>query len=383
MNELPHDHAGGAGDIAVPPAAALPARLLCGPGPSNVPPRVLEALSRPIVGHLDPAFLAVMDEVSAMLRLVFGTANRATFPVSGTGSAGMEAALTNLLEPGDTAVVCVNGLFGERMCDVAHRCGADVVRVEAEWGRRVEPDAVADALTSHRGARVLAFVHAETSTGVESDAAAVCAAASAAAPDVLVVVDAVTSLGGTAVEVDAWGADVCYSGTQKCLAVPPGLAPITFGPRAVERVQTRRTAVQSWYFDLSLITGYLDERAYHHTAPVSMLAGLHEGLRIVLEEGLASRRDRHVRAGTRLQAVLEDRGYGLFAAPGARLPQLTTALVPAGIDAAEVRRRLLMERNLEIGAGVGAHATRMWRIGLMGENATDAVVDVLLDALPG
>ena len=204
-----------------------------------------------------------------------------------------------------------------------------------------------------------------------------------ASDDVLVVVDAVTSLGGTAVEVDAWGADVCYSGTQKCLAVPPGLAPITFGPRAVERVQTRRTAVQSWYLDLSLITGYLDERAYHHTAPVSMLAGLHEGLRIVLEEGLASRRDRHVRAGTRLQAVLEDRGYGLFAAAGARLPQLTTALVPAGIDAAEVRRRLLMERNLEIGAGVGAHATRMWRIGLMGENATDAVVDVLLDALPG
>ncbi|MFN8103714.1 MAG: alanine--glyoxylate aminotransferase family protein [Acidimicrobiia bacterium] len=381
MNQLPYDPVGGL-DPEVPPAAHLPARLLCGPGPSNVSSRVLDALARPITGHLDPAFLAVVDAVSAMLRLVFGTDNPVTFAVSGTGSAAMEAAFVNVLEAGDTAVVCVNGLFGERMCEVARRCGAEVVRVDAGWGNPVDADAVAATLTRHRDARLLSFVHAETSTGAWTDAAAVCAAAASVAPEVLVVADTVTSLAGIAVEVDTWGVDVCYSGTQKCLSVPPGLAPITFGARAVERIGTRTTPVQSWYLDVSLISGYLEERAYHHTAPVSMLVGLHEGLRVVIEEGLEARHDRHMAAGSRLQAVLEDRGYDLFAHAGSRLPQLTTALVPAGVDAAEVRRRLLMERNLEIGAGVGEHASRMWRIGLMGENATDAVVDVILDALP-
>lgn len=381
MNHLRYDAAGEPGP-EVPPAAHLPARLLCGPGPSNVGSRVLEALGRPIAGHLDPAFLAVVDEISAMLRIVFGTDNPITFAVSGTGSAGMEAALVNILEVGDTAVVCVNGLFGERMCDVARRCGAEVVRVESPWGDPVDPGAVAATLQRHRDARLVSFVHAETSTGVWTDAAAVCSAAASEAPDVLVVADAVTSLAGVAVDVDGWGVDVCYSGTQKCLSVPPGLAPISFSPRAVERIRTRKAPVQSWYFDVSLISGYLTERAYHHTAPVSMLVALHEGLRAVLEEGLAARHERHMVAGSRLQAVLEDRGYELFAPKGWRLPQLTTALVPDGIDTAEVRRRLLMERNLEIGAGVGKYASRMWRIGLMGENATDTVVDAVLDALP-
>lgn len=382
MNELPYDPVGRRVASELPAPTHLPARLLCGPGPSNVAPRVLEALARPIAGHLDPAFLAVVDEVSAMLRIVFGTANPTTFAVSGTGSAGMEAAFVNLLEAGDTAVVGVNGLFGERMCDVAMRCGAEVVRVGAPWGLPVDPDAVGAALAEAPGARLVAFVHAETSTGVASDASAICAIANSVAPDALVVVDTVTSLAGTPVEVDAWGADVCYSGTQKCLSVPPGLAPITFGPRAVERVRSRATPVQSWYLDVSLITGYLEDRAYHHTAPISMLVALHEGLRVVLEEGLQTRYGRHATAGSRLQAVLEDRGYGLFARADTRLPQLTTAVVPDRVDAPEVRRRLLMERNLEVGAGVGEHTARMWRIGLMGENATDAVVDTLLEALP-
>lgn len=384
MDALPYDPAhGGDGAGAVPPAAALPARLLCGPGPSNVAPRVSEAMARPIAGHLDPAFVAVMDEISMMLRTVFGTANRTTFPVSGTGSAGMEASLVNLLEPGDTAVIGVNGVFGERMCEVARRCGSTVLRVDSPWGEPVDPEAFADVLQAHRHARLAAFVHAETSTGAWTDAAAVCSAARSVAPDTLVVVDAVTSLAGVEVDVDGWGIDVCYSGTQKCLSVPPGLAPVTFGERALARVATRTSAVQSWYLDVSLIAGYLEDRVYHHTAPIAMLVGLHEGLRVVLEEGLAARTARHLAAGTRLQAVLEDRGYGISARAGARLPQLTAATVPTGIDPAEVRRRLLMERNIEIGAGLGTEGARMWRIGLMGENATDAVVDTLLDALPG
>lgn len=384
MNALPYDPAvHGDARPELPPPALLPARLLCGPGPSNVAARVGDAMARPIAGHLDPAFLAVMDEISAMLRIVFGTANPTTFPISGTGSAGMEAAFVNLLEPGDRAVVCVNGVFGERMCEVARRCGATVLRVESAWGEGVDPDAVAAALRAAVGARLVAFVHAETSTGAWTAAEDVCRAARDAAPDTLVVVDTVTSLAGVDVDVDAWGADVAYSGTQKCLSVPPGLAPATFGERALARIATRATPVQSWYLDVSLINGYLEERAYHHTAPISMLVGLHEGLRIVLEEGLAARTARHVAAGSRLQAVLEDRGYGLFARSGARLPQLTAVEVPEGIDAAEVRRRLLMERNIEIGAGLGTAGAHMWRIGLMGENATDAVVETLLDALPG
>lgn len=384
MDALPYDPdpAGeAAGDL--PPAAVLPARLLCGPGPSNVARRVYEALARPIAGHLDPSFLAVIDEISVMLRIVFGTANRTTFAVSGTGSAGMEAAFVNLLEPGDTAVVCVNGVFGERMCEVARRCGATVRRVESPWGEAVDPQAVTECLRAEPGARLVAFVHAETSTGAWTDAAEVCRAAREAAPDALVVVDTVTSLAGVDVDVDRWGADVAYAGTQKCLSVPPGLAPVTFGERAVHRMGSRATPVQSWYLDVSLINGYLEERAYHHTAPIAMLVGLHEGLRAVLEEGLPARTARHLATGTRLQAVLEDRGYGLSARAGARLPQLTATTVPDGVDPAEVRRRLLMERNIEIGAGLGAEGARTWRIGLMGENATAEVVDTLLDALPG
>jgi len=389
MDELPYDptadpsgHIGV--DPIVPPPAELPPRLLCGPGPSNVGERVRAALARPLAGHLDPAFLSVMDEISAMLRICFGTANELTFPISGTGSAGMEAAFVNLLEAGDTAIVCVNGVFGERMCDVARRCGARVVRVDAPWGSPVDPAAVSHALSAHPEARLVAFVHAETSTGAWTDAAAVSAAIRSADTDTLVVMDAVTSLAGVTVLVDDWGIDVCYSGTQKCLSVPPGLSPITFGPRALDRVASRSTPVQSWYLDVSLIRSYLDShtRSYHHTAPVSMLVGLHEGLRIVLEEGLAERTQRHCRVGERLQAVLVDRGFELFAAAGARLPQLTTVLLPDHVDDGEVRRRLLMERNIEIGGGLGVWSAKLWRIGLMGDNATDAVVDTLLEALP-
>jgi alanine-glyoxylate transaminase/serine-glyoxylate transaminase/serine-pyruvate transaminase len=367
---------------AVPGPALLPDRLLLGPGPSNVEPRVLAAMSRPIVGHLDPAFLSVVDEIGVMLRRVFGTENELTFAVSGTGSAGMEAAFVNLLEPGDTAVVCVNGVFGQRMCEVAARCGADVVRVDAEWGDPVDPDVVAAALRACPHASIVAFVHAETSTGAWTDVAGVAAAARTHAPDALVVVDAVTSLGGIPVEVDAWGVDACYSGTQKCLSVPPGLAPITFGPRAVERLRRRSAPVQSWYFDAGLIAGYLDaaSRTYHHTAPVSMLAGLHEGLRVVLEEGLDARFERHMAAGRHLQDALEALGWRLFARAGARLPQLTAVNLPDGMDDATQRRRLL-DAGIEVGGGLGPWAGRLWRIGLMGTNARVDTVGRFLDVL--
>ena len=319
-----------------------------------------------------------------MLRSVFRTANAVTFPVSGTGSAGMEAAFVNLLEPGDTAIVCVNGVFGERMCDVARRCGATVVRVEADWGHPVDPAVVAEAAAAHPGARLAALVHAETSTGAATDVGAWAGAVRSEAPDALLVVDTVTSLAGTPVDVDAWGVDVCYSGTQKCLSVPPGLAPITFGERALRRARERPTPVQSWYLDVNMISAYLDSatRAYHHTAPISAILGLHEGLRIVLEEGLDARWARHAAAGAELQSALEERGMRLFAAPGARLPQLTSVSVPGCTDDGAFRTALARDTGIEIGAGLGPWAGRVWRIGLMGENARPEVVGRLLDAIP-
>ena len=358
----------------------LEPRLLLGPGPSPVAPRVLEALSRPTLGHLDPQFLSVMDEVNEGLRTVFGTRNEMTFPISGTGSAAMEAAMANVLEAGDTAIVGVNGVFGGRLVEMARRMGADVVTVEAEWGRIIEPERMIDALRAHPGARLVATVLAETSTGVEQPLADLGRAV--AETDALFVVDAVTALAGTPVDVDENHIDVCYSGTQKCLGVPPGLGPVTFSPRAMERIRARTSPCQSWYLDVALLAGYLgSERKYHHTAPINMVYALHEGLRIVEDEGLPERYARHARVGRRLQAGLEARGFRMYAQEGHRLPQLTSALLPEGRDEAPLRRRLLDEHGIEVGGGLGAAKGLLWRVGLMGHGATDESVDRLLTAV--
>lgn len=363
-----------------PGPAEPPDRLLLGPGPSPVHPRVLAAQARPVVGHLDPWFATVTAEIADMLRAVFRTRNPLTFAVSGTGSAGMEAAIVNVVEPGDTVIVGVNGVFGGRLADTARRAGAEVVELRRPWGDIVPTEQVADALEAHPDARAVVLVHAETSTGAWQPLAEI--GALLADRPTLLVVDAVTSLGGVPVEVDAWGIDVCYSGTQKCLSVPPGLAPITFSPRAEAVIAARRTPVVSWYLDVGLIRRYWgEERAYHHTAPISALYGLHEGLRLVLEEGLEARWARHERVGRRLQAALVERGLELLAHPEHRLPQLTAVGWPAGVDEASLRRRLLDEHGIEVGGGLGEFAGRAWRIGLMGEGATDAAVDRLLEAI--
>lgn len=358
-----------------------PDRILLGPGPSDVHPAVLRAMAAPLLGHLDPDFTPLLDEIAEQLRAVFRTSNRVTFPVSGTGSAGMEAVIVNLVEPGDDVVIGVNGVFGARMAEVARRAGARVHTVEAAWGRIVEPEALLDAVRSHRP--VLAgLVHAETSTGVLQPAAEIGAAL--AGTDTLFVLDCVTSLAGVDVDVDGWHVDAAYSGTQKCLSVPPGLAPATFSDRAVERVRARRTPVQSWYLDLNLLLGYLDAaggRTYHHTAPISMLYGLHAGLMLVSEEGLAARIARHERYGRMLQDGLERLGLPLLAQEGHRLPQLTTVGLPEGIDEAKWRRRLLDERGIEVGGGLGDFAGRAWRIGLMGHSCQERNVAVLLSAV--
>jgi alanine-glyoxylate transaminase/serine-glyoxylate transaminase/serine-pyruvate transaminase len=360
----------------------LTPRLLLGPGPSPVDGRILQALAHPTVGHLDPQFLAIMDEVNQGLRTVFGTSNALTFPVSGTGSAAQEASMVNLLEPGDTAIVGVNGVFGGRLAEMARRCGAEVVAVEAEWGRIVDPGQVMEALRTHPHARLLAVVLAETSTGVWQPLEEIGRAV--AGTETLLVVDAVTALGGIPVEVDRVGIDVCYSGTQKCLGVPPGLGPITFSEKAVRRVRSRERASQSWYLDAGLLADYVGEgaqRKYHHTAPINMMYGLHEGLRIIAEEGLQARYARHQRVGDRLKAELVDRGFRLYAQEGHRLPQLTSALLPEGVEEGPLRKQLLLDHHIEVGGGLGAAAGKLWRIGLMGAGATDASVDRLLTAV--
>jgi alanine-glyoxylate transaminase/serine-glyoxylate transaminase/serine-pyruvate transaminase len=352
---------------------ALQERILMGPGPSNPYPEVLEAMARPVLGHLDPLFLALLDETCDRLRTVFRTANRLTLPVSGTGSAGMEAAFVNVAGPGDVVVVGVNGVFGQRMCDVASRCGAEVVAVEEEWGRPIDPQRLLDA---HRAPKVIAVVHAETSTGVRNDVAPL----GAAKGDALLLVDCVTSLGGIEVDVDGWGVDIAYSGTQKCLGVPPGLAPLTVSARAAERFVARSP---SWYLDLGMIAKYLDSstRTYHHTAPISMIYGLHAGLGVLLDEGLEASWARHAEHGALLQDGLEKLGFRLFTAEGHRLPELTTAWVPEGIDEAAVRRRLLDDWSIEIGGGLGRFAGKVWRVGLMGHTARRRNVTLLLAAL--
>jgi alanine-glyoxylate transaminase/serine-glyoxylate transaminase/serine-pyruvate transaminase len=355
-------------------------RLLLGPGPSNPYPEAVAALSRPMLGHLDPEFLALLDETMDRLRQVFRTQNELTLPISGTGSAGMEACFVNLVEPGDTVVVGVNGVFGERMCDVAARCGAEVVRVEEAWGRALDPQRLLDAQAQHRHARVVAVVHAETSTGIENDIAPLAALAET---DSLLLVDTVTSLAGIPVEVDGWKIDAAYSGTQKCMGVPPGLSPLTFGERAVDRLRNRAHPPQSWYLDLGLIGAYVggSTRRYHHTAPISMIYSLHAGLGAVLAEGLDAAWARHRGVGDRLQDALPDLGFRLAAEAGRRLPQLTTAWLPEGADDAALRKALLERYGIEVGGGLGEFAGKAWRIGLMGHSARDRSVTTLIGAL--
>jgi alanine-glyoxylate transaminase/serine-glyoxylate transaminase/serine-pyruvate transaminase len=365
---------------ALPGEFAPPARLLLGPGPSEVHPRVLRAMSAPLLGHLDPAFVAMMEEVKALLRFVFVTGNELTFPISGTGSAGMEACIVNLVEPGDEVVVGVNGVFGTRMADVIERAGACPVRVEAPWGRVIRPEQIEAALRTCRRPKLVALVHAETSTGAWQpleDAARL-----AHEHGALFLADCVTSLGGAPVETDAWSIDAAYSGTQKCLSCPPGLAPVTFGPRALEVLHARRTRVQSWYLDVGLLARYWgEERVYHHTAPISMNYALREALRLVAEEGLEARFARHRRNHLALVAGLEALGLGLAAEEGHRLPMLNAVAVPDGVDEARVRARLLGEHGIEIGGGLGPMRGRVWRIGLMGESSRQAHVLTVLAAL--
>jgi alanine-glyoxylate transaminase/serine-glyoxylate transaminase/serine-pyruvate transaminase len=353
-------------------------RILMGPGPSNLYPEVVAAFTRPMLGHLDPEFLVVLDQTCDRLRAVFRTENALTFPVSGTGSAGMEAAVINVVRPGEAVVVGVNGLFGERLCEVASRAGAKVVRVEAPWGEPLDPDAL---LGAHPSPSVIAVVHAETSTGVRNEIAPL----GAGKGDALLLVDTVTSLGGIPVEVDGWGADLAYSGTQKCLGVPPGLAPLTVSDRARERLVERPP---SWYFDLGLISRYVESRAgrtYHHTAPVAMIFALHAGLGALLDEGLIESWARHESCGRLLQDGLEKLGLELVAPPQCRLPQLTTVRVPddlpTGASEADVRTALLERFGIEIGAGVGPMAGTVWRIGCMGHTARPRNVELLLGAL--
>jgi len=354
----------------------LPRRHLFGPGPSEPYPEAVLAMAQPLLGHLDPAFIEMLDETCDGLRLLWGTQNARTLPLSGTGSLGMEAAFVNAVGPGDVVVVAVNGLFGERMCEVARRCGAEVVRVEHEWGQPVDVERV---LAAHPSPTAIAVVHAETSTGVISDVAAL----GAGKGDALLIVDAVTSLGGLPVLADDWGIDIGYSGTQKCIGVPPGLAPFTVSDAAFAR---RVADPRSWYLDIGLLGGYVgaatgNSRTYHHTAPISMIAALHAALARILGEGMAEVSRRHAEAAAHLQAGLEELGLTLFAAEGHRLPSLTTVRVPEGVDSRAVRARLLERFDIEIGAGVGRFADSVWRIGLMGPNAAHDSVALVLAGL--
>ncbi|MFM9079544.1 MAG: pyridoxal-phosphate-dependent aminotransferase family protein [Opitutaceae bacterium] len=357
-------------------------RLLMGPGPSPVPQRVLRALGSPTLGHLDPQYLTIMDQVCDMLRQVFRTANPLTFPVSGTGMAGMECIAVNLVEPGDEVIVCVNGVFGLRMKDVMERCGAVVHALECTWGETFSHEQIAAALAAHPKAKVLGIVQAETSTGAHQPIEGL--SALTRAHGALLVVDAVTSLGGHELRVDDWGIDAIYSGTQKCLSCPPGLSPVSFGPRALARLDARKSKVQSWYLDVSMLRKYYTGgggggRVYHHTAPINMTYALHEALTIVLEEGLEARIARHAAMHQRLRAGLER--LGLSYIPQRSLHSLNCIRVPEGADDAGVRKRLLEEYGIEIGAGLGPMAGKAWRIGLIGHGSTVRNVDLVLAAL--
>ena len=359
-----------------------PRRVLMGPGPSDVHPRVLAAMAQPTIGHLDPAFIGLMDDIKRLLQATLRTSNELTMPVSGPGSAGMEACFANLLEPGDTIVVCENGVFGGRMRAMSERLGARVVTVSDPWGRAVDPAKVEDALAANPDAKVLAFVQAETSTGALSDAKTI--AAIAQRRGVLTLVDAVTSLGGSPLEMDAWGLDAVYSGTQKCLSCPPGLSPVSFGPRALAKLHPRKTKVSSWFMDFTLVTAYWGsgaKRSYHHTAPVNALYGLHEALTLLHEEGLEHSWSRHQRLHSELAAGLEALGLEYLVPKAERLPQLNAVRLPAGVSEEPLRRRLLDEHGLEVGGGLGDFAGKIWRIGLMGQSCTPRHVQHCVSAV--
>ena len=353
-----------------------------GPGPSDVPPRVLEALSRPTIGHLDPAFIKMMDELKELMQYAFQTENALTMPVSAPGSAGMETCFANLVEPGDKVIVCQNGVFGGRMKENVERCGGTLVMVEDAWGEAIDAGKLEEALNVHADTKIVAMVHAETSTGVQSNVRNLVKLAHA--HDCLTIVDAVTSLGGTPVKVDEWEIDAIYSGSQKCLSCTPGLSPVSFNERALEKVRNRQTKVQSWFMDLNLVMGYWGEgakRAYHHTAPINALYSLHEALLILMEEGLEDAWDRHYKNHRALRAGLEAMGLTFIVNKADRLPQLNAVSIPEGVDDAAVRSRLLNEYNLEIGAGLGALAGKVWRIGLMGHSSRAENILLCIGAL--
>ena len=357
-----------------------PARILMGPGPSNADPRVLLAMAKPLVGHLDPEFIKIMDNIKDLLEYVFSTRNVQTLPISGTGSAGMEAAFVNVVEPGDRVLVCAAGIFGERMVDVAERCGANLRRLAGAWGQPFDPAVIEEELRTFQP-KVLAIVHAETSTGVLQPLEEFPKVLKNH-PDTLLLVDTVTSLGGHPVKVDEWGIDVCYSGTQKCLSCPPGLAPSTISPRAMKKIEGRAKKVQSLYLDMNMLGKYwASERRYHHTAPISMNYALLEALRIVREEGLERRYERHRRNHLALVAGIEAMGLTMFVEKPYRLWSLNTVRIPEGIDDAKVRQRLLDEYNLEIGGGLGLLTGKIWRVGLMGYTSSETSVLYFLTAL--
>jgi len=359
-----------------------PKRTLMGPGPSDVNPRVTGAMGAPTIGHLDPAFVGLMDEIKELLQYAFQTKNQLTIPISAPGSAGMESCFVNLLEPGDKAVVCQNGVFGGRMRENVERCGAEAIMVEDEWGKPVDPNKVEAALQAQPDAKLLAFVHAETSTGARSDAQTLSALAHKY--DCLSLVDSVTGLAGVELDVDGWEIDAIYSGTQKCLSCPPGISPVSFGERAVEVIKNRTTKVQSWFLDMNLVMGYWDGkggRTYHHTAPVNSMYGLHESLVILKEIGLENSWAKHAFHHEALAAGIEAMGLGFVVDKEYRLPQLNSVTIPEGVEEAKVRAALLNNYNLEIGAGLGALAGKVWRIGLMGESCCKTNVLLCLGAL--
>ncbi len=360
--------------------ADLKPRLLMGPGPSDVNPRVLEAMARPTVGHLDPQFLEVLNEIREMLQSVFRTQNRLTLAVSGTGSAGMETCVVNLIEPDDKMLVCIAGVFGTRMSDVAARAGAVVSTISVPWGQVFTPEMIAEAIDRDGPFTVVGIVHAETSTGAAQPIPPISQVVHDAGA--LLLVDTVTSLGGMEVDVDGWRVDACYSGTQKCLSCPPGLSPVTFSPAAEEAMAKRQTKVQSWYLDMNMVRQYWgSERLYHHTAPINMNYALHEALRIVLEEGLEARWARHLRVHRALKAGLEELGIRYLADPAHQLPMLNAVAAPDGVDEGAVRKRLLDDYAIEIGAGLGEFKGKAWRIGIMGESATERHGGAVLGAL--
>ena len=358
-------------------------RDLFGPGPTNVPDSILQALSLPTIGHLDPAFLGIMDEVGERLRHCFQTNNSLTFVLSAPGSIGMETSFVNILEPGDKVVVCINGVFGGRMKDICERVGAEVITIDNEWGTPVDLDELRATLEANSDVTAVAFVHAETSTGVRSDAKSI--AEIAKSYGCLVVADCVTSLGGVELLVDDWGLDVVYSGSQKCLSCVPGLSPITFSKQAVDKIKQRKSRVQSWFCDISLLMSYYESgektRAYHHTAPVNSLYAMNEALRLVVEETLQVRWDRHRDAANQLYSRLEAAGLEMIVAAEHRLSPLTLVRIPEGVDDAAIRGGLLNNKNIELGGGLGKFAGNAWRIGLMGQNATVDRADFIADAL--